>query len=234
MINTVIFDLDNTLTHRNKSIEKFSEFFKETYSESLLSQDETVLNLIREVDGGGYGHKDNPYESIKYSMASRLKSQLAWAHAPDENELFNLWFDNFPKCSVLMPGAGSLIEWLKKAGYNIAVLSNGNHQSRLKTIKTLGLLDYLDGFYSSDLLGIKKPNEQAFKRVAQNIGVNPDQCLFIGDHPLLDVKGAEQAGMKALWLEGFHAWPEQLTPPARQVSHLNDVMKLIELESRVR
>jgi putative hydrolase of the HAD superfamily len=231
LINTVIFDLDNTLTHRNKSIEKFSALFKKTYDGNLQSQDTTVLNLIREVDGGGYGHKNNPHNSIKHSMASRLKSQLSWTSAPEENELFDFWFNNFPKCSVLMPGAVSLIEWLKKAGFKIAVLSNGHHQSRVKTIEALGLLEHLDRFYSSDLLGVKKPNAQAFQLVAQKIGVNPNQCLFIGDHPLIDVQGAEQAGMKALWLQGFHPWPEHLTPPTRIASHLNDVMNLTELKT---
>jgi len=34
--------------------------------------------------------------------------------------------------------------------------------------------------------------------------VQPEQCLYIGDHPVNDVQGATAAGMHALWMQGFH------------------------------
>jgi len=36
------------------------------------------------------------------------------------------------------------------------------------------------------------------------LGIAPERCLFIGDHPVNDVQGALGAGMQAILLEGFH------------------------------
>ena len=32
----------------------------------------------------------------------------------------------------------------------------------------------------------------------------PEECLFIGDHPINDIQGAQNAGMHPVWMEGFH------------------------------
>jgi len=37
-------------------------------------------------------------------------------------------------------------------------------------------------------------------------------CWFVGDHPVNDIAGAHSAGMRAIWLRGFHDWPGDLEP----------------------
>lgn len=46
---------------------------------------------------------------------------------------------------------------------------------------------------------IKKPNPLIFKRATERLGVEPNQCLFVGDHPANDVKAAKELGMKSIW-----------------------------------
>lgn len=52
--------------------------------------------------------------------------------------------------------------------------------------------------------------------------------MYVGDHPINDVKGAESAGMKAVWLSGFHPWPQSEAPPVSTVDALEDVLPLLD------
>jgi len=46
--------------------------------------------------------------------------------------------------------------------------------------------------------GIKKPDRRLYELVSGRLGLNPDQCLFIGDGASPELTGALQAGMDAV------------------------------------
>lgn len=37
----------------------------------------------------------------------------------------------------------------------------------------------------------------------QQAGINPQQTLHVGDHPLHDIQGARNAGIDAAWIKRF-------------------------------
>ena len=60
------------------------------------------------------------------------------------------------------------------------------------------VLQYFQGFAFSDELGHSKPHRSMFASAAQQIGVEIDQLLHIGDRDHNDVKGSQALGMKAI------------------------------------
>ena len=48
--------------------------------------------------------------------------------------------------------------------------------------------------------GAAKPDPRIFREAARVLGVEPAACLHIGDDLALDVQGAREAGLSALWL----------------------------------
>jgi putative hydrolase of the HAD superfamily len=225
VIKAIIFDLDNTLTHRAQSINAFSRHFLKVYGHLLTGITLTELQRrLNAIDNGGYGRKENPYPSIKKSITHYLHTELKWANTPSEDVLFNTWVTGFPECSVEMPGAVELIKTLKTKGYQVAVLSNGMHSSRINTLEHLGLLPVLDYACSSDQLGIKKPEPEAFKAVTRKLKRAPEECLFVGDHPTVDIEGVLNVGMQAVWFSGFHEWPKDQPKPTREISVLNELL----------
>lgn len=223
----VVFDLDNTLTHRDLSISGFAEMFLAHYGARLSEPDyQTLLAMLLHTDNGGYGQPDNPYGSIKRSIAHRLHHDLHWKSSPpDEAELFDFWFKRFPACSVPMPGMHELLNLLKQQGVTMAILSNGNDQSRQATVDALGIREYVTGVFSSDGLGVKKPEPACFAKVISQTGLEPEACLMVGDHPTVDILGAQAVGMSAVWLQGFHEWPETMPLPPR-ITSLVDLLPL--------
>lgn len=213
-INAVLFDLDNTLTHRDLSVEAYSQYLLKAYSSNLEVNDQLQLNktteIIRRIDNGGYPKKEYlTHPSIAASVGHALIQELAWLKAPDLEELTAFWFEQFGLNAVPMHGAERLLKTLKQQDYKLAVISNGGHATRLKILEGLGFLDYFDDIFSSESVGISKPKAEIFLHSCEQLKVNPVQSLYIGDHPINDYQGASTAGLNALLLEGFHPLVDQ-------------------------
>ena len=205
-IRAVLFDLDNTLTHRDQSILAYSQHLANAYQQQLQQAEiSQIQSIIRRIDNGGYPKKERlTHPSIAASVAYALQQELTWNILPDFEELTQFWFQQFGLSAVAMPGANSLLAELKQQGYKLAVVSNGGHATRLTILQGLGFSHYFDEIISSELVGMSKPNPEIFLHTSRQLDIAPQHCLFIGDHPVNDIQGATQAGMQALWLKGFH------------------------------
>ena len=223
-IRAVLFDLDNTLTHRDQSILAYSQHLANTYQQQLQQVEiSQIQSIIRRIDNGGYPKKELlTHPSIAASVAYALQQELNWNSLPDFEELTQFWFQQFGLSAVAMPGANSLLAELKQQGYKLAVVSNGGHATRLTILQGLGFSHYFDEIISSELVGISKPNPEIFLHTSRQLDVAPQNCLFIGDHPVNDIQGATLAGMKALWLKGFHE--------AEDHKSMNTIQNLAEIK----
>jgi len=164
--------------------------------------------------------------SIGASAAYALLQELSWLNPPSIDELAQFWFSQFGRCAVEMPAAEQVLTQLKDEGYQLAIVSNGGHDTRLNTIRGLGIETYFDEIISSGLVGLNKPQPEIFQITAERLGVQPAQCLYIGDHPINDVQGATEAGMHALWMQGFHADSEHIR---YKIQHLPEIFTHLQL-----
>jgi len=211
----VLFDLDNTLTHRGLSIASYARRFVADFGAQLPGvAGASVAALIDERDGGGYGVPGSPLASVRDDVANALITRLPWQGAPAADVLTRHWFAHFPTHSVEMPGAGALLERLSARGLRLAIVSNGQEATRRELARGLGLDRRVHTLVSSERAGARKPDAWPFHLAAQELAAPPERCWFVGDHPLNDIAGAHAAGMRAIWLRGFHDWPAALEPHA--------------------
>jgi len=82
------------------------------------------------------------------------------------------------------------------ARFPIYAVTNGN-----ANLATVGLSGFFRGCLSASELGIGKPDARIFHLACERLGVLPAQVLHVGDDLLLDVHGARDAGLQALWLK---------------------------------
>jgi putative hydrolase of the HAD superfamily len=78
-------------------------------------------------------------------------------------------------------------------------------------------------------VGFSKPDPRIYALAAEELGVEPGACLFVGDGANDELPGAERAGMTAIQLR---APGERLTSDGerwdgRYVSLLSDVLELV-------
>ena len=228
-IQAVLFDLDNTLTHRGQSIGAYSQFLAQRYAAQLLEMDlPKIQRIINRIDNGGYPKKEElTHPSIGASVAYALLQELHWKTVPDLKELSAFWFEYFGRHAVAMPGAEFLLQNLKQKRYKLAVISNGGHATRLNILQGLGFTHYFDEIVSSELAGISKPKPEIFLQTSVKLGIVPERCLFIGDHPVNDVQGALGAGMQAILLEGFNPADTDQLMVSNRIQQLDQIWKFL-------
>ncbi len=221
----VLFDLDNTLAHRGLSIAAYARCFAQDFGDRLEDADGAlVARLIDERDNGGYGVAGSPFPTVRDDVTATLAARLRWRSVPSHADLVDHWFTHFPTRSVEMPGATALIERLRATGYALGIVSNGKDSSRRALVRHLGFDGRVRTVLSSERAGVKKPDARIFELAAAEIGVPPERCWFVGDHPVNDVAGSRAAGMRAVWLSGFHA-------PSSDVEAVATIGALPELDA---
>lgn len=232
MRKAIYFDLDNTLVHRNKSISAYSEMFSERYADSLISvNSEDIAMVIFSQDNGGYLSETSPYSTIKDAVSNELHKRFIHSKQVAVEDILEHWIQNFPQCAQPMSGANDLLVQLSEQGFHIGIISNGADKTRIATAETLGAFEYIKQLVSSEAAGMRKPDSGIFTTSANEFGFTADQCWYIGDHPVNDIEGARKAGMQAIWLRGFHDWPEDIDKPSHSIACLSEVSSVLVSKS---
>ncbi len=106
--------------------------------------------------------------------------------------------------------------------YQLGALSNGNAD-----IDMVGLSDYFDFCFNADGVGTAKPDPLMFHQMLEFTGAQPQQVIHVGDHPIHDVQGAQQAGIHSLWVNlDNRAWSGG-EAPSLQVTCLSEIPAVI-------
>ena len=106
---------------------------------------------------------------------------------------FDVFFEARQKV-VFFDDALPALQFLK-AKYPLVALSNGNAD-----IRKVGLEPFFKAAFNPINLGVGKPDPEMFYAGAQALGVLPEEVLHIGDDFAMDVAGAVNAGLQAVWL----------------------------------
>lgn len=122
----------------------------------------------------------------------------------------------------LFEHAQAMLEQLRRDGYILGALSNGNAD-----ISQTLVGDLFDFQYNADTVGYAKPHPQMFTQALHHTGLRPEQVVHVGDHPINDVQAAKEVGMWTLWvnLPGQH-WLQPARADA-QVSCLSQIPEQI-------
>ena len=65
----------------------------------------------------------------------------------------------------------------------------------------LGLTPLFDGIIISSEVSIKKPSEKIFQLALDRFGLDPDECIYVGNDMLDDVFGASRAKLKTVYIQ---------------------------------
>ena len=97
-------------------------------------------------------------------------------------------------------GAGELLDALRAAGRSVILLSNAQSCFTRPELERLGLARRFDRIYISSEIGFQKPDPRFFIAPLRDLGLDPDDCLMIGNDPFCDVGGAVAVGMDAVYV----------------------------------
>ncbi len=88
-----------------------------------------------------------------------------------------------------------------KQDYKIGVLSNAG-ANWLPTIFTSEQVELFDAVALSYEMGIIKPDKRVYEIIAERLGAEPEECIFIDDQQKY-AEGGKEAGMQAILYQNF-------------------------------
>lgn len=94
------------------------------------------------------------------------------------------------------PDARPALEIVKKHHLRTGVLSNFELASLDASLDAAGLADLIDIACAAPVIGVAKPDPEAYLTVARALSVLPKNCLYFDDEPAW-VEGARAVGMHA-------------------------------------
>lgn len=217
-IKAVIFDLDNTILNRTMTFDGFTQSLIKTYFGHLESTEDISKRII-ELDQDGY--KDKPL------LFNELLNELPWAEHPPHAELMEFYGREYVRSSVLMEQAREVVQHLR-GKYQTGLITNGQTDIQYGKIDQLGIREDYDHIIVSEEAGVKKPDPRIFQLALDHFGLSPEQCIYIGDHPVNDIEGAASVGMSTIWMKVNQPWQDRITTsPLHTIKHLSELKKLL-------
>lgn len=154
----------------------------------------------------------NRQKREEHPQADEERSYLWWEEifkesigdllAPgDLDKVFKVVYEEFAKGKYwkLYPEVHHTLTTLKSAGFRLVVLSNWDHRLE-QTLNELNLDHFFEKIYISTRIGFAKPNPGAFRHIIDDLKIPCQSILHIGDTPEEDVTGAQQANIRALYI----------------------------------
>lgn len=104
-------------------------------------------------------------------------------------------------------------------------LTLGSVSNGFADLERIGLAGHFGVSIAAHRFGRAKPDPAIFHAACEALQVAPGATVYVGDDPLLDVQGAQQAGLRAVWMNRFaRTLPDGISPDAicRDLHELHD------------
>ncbi len=222
MIKAVVFDLDHTLYDRYETLRLVVPLFREKFEINPDISDEYFWERFVWADkhfvhhgwGEIYGH---------------LCEKNIFAKIPSYEEYVSFLLSCFKTLAVEFPFAIPTLKKLRDKGYKTGLITNGNPEIQSKKIAMLNLAEYFDEIIISGATPYDKPQPEIFELMANKLGVETKDMMYVGDHPHYDVEGSRNAGCIPVWVKTTGTWifPE-FKKPDLQIETVEEIINIID------
>ncbi len=214
MVNTLVFDLDNTLIDRNAAVEKFLQIWLGKFGNLTPEVIKTEMPFIMTKDNWGY----LPREDFGKWLIEKYDAKQT------VNDFLQLYFIEVPTFVVLEPLVESMLHQLKSK-YKLILATNGASVTQRKKLEVTNLYTYFEpeNIFVSHEVGWDKPDKKFFMHMFESLKVNPENMLMIGDDPWNDIFGANACGIKTVWIANDRTFDYSYVKPdfiIHKVEHL--------------
>jgi len=101
----------------------------------------------------------------------------------------------------LHEGAIETIEWLRRGGVRLGMMTNGAGPSQRAKIERFKLASHFDHIVIEGEFGVGKPDRRVFASLLETLRVEPAQTWAVGDNLEADVLGAMALGIYGVWVD---------------------------------
>lgn len=221
MIKAAVFDLDHTLFDRYATIRKISPQLVEHFD---VNEGVTAEVFAEELSFADKQFVHKGWQNIH----AHLVEKGMFRTTPCFDEYVSGVLKYFLKTTVKYDFAIPVLKEIREMGIKTALITNGSPELQYFKINSLGLLDCFDEIIVSGETPYEKPDTRIFSLMAEKLGTNTNEMLYIGDHPLNDVDGSRKAGCVPVWVKTTGTWifPE-IEKPELQVETVEEIPRIL-------
>jgi putative hydrolase of the HAD superfamily len=199
IIDTVLFDLDQTLLDKNRSLFNFANYQYDHFSLVRFSSDkQCFIDKFSELN-----NMVIPKEEVYEKLVSYFKIEKYLY-----DELLDDLNVNFHIHCVGFPGMQEMLKRLKECGYKLGIVTNGRDFYQRNKISALGISDYFNAIVTSGAVNIKKPDHKIFNIALKHLNSLSNCSVFIGDSLKADVIPAKELGMFTILKSNDYSYPQ--------------------------
>ena len=181
-IRAVLFDLDGTLVDSLGDLTDAVNHVRKTFSLPLLNEKDVRLkvgkgsrNLIQQILPG--------YSEAEITSALVMFLDYNRQHIAEKSRLF--------------PGILNTLHDLAARHTRMAVITNKNEDLCLLLLHDLGIYNLFDCACGGDTYPERKPSPLPLLKIAEKLGVPPQECVMIGDS-INDIESGQRAAMMTI------------------------------------
>ena len=240
LLSAVLFDLGSTLVYS-----------KDPWLPIYEQADLALLNILRQAgikinsasfykDFGGFiqsYYEYKPVDNLETTTFTYLRNWLSKHDFPIPPEMvirnaLNAFYSVTQTNWILENDAIYTLESLKSAGYVLGLVSNTSDDSNVRgIIDHWKLSPFFNTIVTSASLGIRKPDARIFKVALNEIQVQPEAAVMVGDTLAADILGANLMGIYSIWVTRRAETPregELAIQPEAVVTELRQIPDLLE------
>lgn len=198
----LFFDLDNTLwDFKTNSLHAL----RETFSEFGLNKKSVRFEHFFDVYSvhnhqlwEDYRNKKVRKAELTHQRFQRTFDELGITGI-DADEMNRYYLIEMPKQNHLEDGTLELLNYLQARRYKLFIITNGFKEVQLKKMHNSGLQAYFDKVFISEEVKAPKPDPLIFEHALKSTNAKKSCSLMLGDDWNVDIKGALNFGMDAVY-----------------------------------
>ena len=202
----VLFDIDETLVDLRTAMGNTLREISAKDLAHFTEEDWAAYQHLYTADPQGYYDR---YLAGELSFTRQRLLRVAYAQEAhglpafdeDAEEAWNAAYDKtLPLHFRAFDDVVPVLDHLDALGIPYGAVSNNVHDYQRAKLDAAGL-NRIKILVGIDAVNAAKPDPAIFLEGVRLLGTDPARTLYVGDNPVVDGRGALEAGLQALWVE---------------------------------
>jgi putative hydrolase of the HAD superfamily len=234
IIKAIIFDFGQTLVDAANGFRKAEKEAQKTlFADPSLNLQEDFLTTYRRI-------RKELHDRSNFSRKSLWQEVYHFYGLKSDARLLETWetayWETVKANSTLFPETVNVLKSLSSK-YQLGMITNTQGQQRSGTHR-ISQFPELETYFKVIIVAGEnsippKPDPEPFRLCLQELNLKPSEAVYVGDDYRIDVCGAKDAGLHAVWIKHHcvsRSWPEVETS-VPIITHLN---QLLDIERMVK
>jgi putative hydrolase of the HAD superfamily len=209
----LLTDLDDTLIDRVGAFRRWLLDFAGRYGVG-----EEQFDWVTALDNDGFVDRTIFFEEVRARLGL----------APTIDDLLAEYHRQYPAFVEPPPEATfAALRRLRASGWHVGVVTNGP-PSQMAKMANARLLDELDCWCVSSLVGVRKPDPAIFRLAAERCGAALEGGWMVGDAGHADIAGAVASGISSVWIRRGREWSLPEFRPTATADSFAEAVDLIQ------